>query len=46
MHEWSAVYARVFYGACKGSPGKFLNLDSLKYHFPDFGKRFYRIMMV
>jgi hypothetical protein len=30
----------------QGSPGKCLNLDSLKCHFPDFGKRFYRILMV
>jgi hypothetical protein len=30
----------------QGSPGKFLNLDSLKCHFPDFGERFYRILMV
>jgi hypothetical protein len=39
MHEFS-----------KGSracwPGKFLNLDSLKCHFLDFGERFYRILMV
>jgi hypothetical protein len=26
--------------------GNFLNLDSLKYHFLDFGERFYRILMV
>ena len=26
--------------------GKFLNLDSLKCHFLDFGERFYRILMV
>ena len=25
---------------------KFLNLDSLKCHFPDFGERFYRILIV
>jgi hypothetical protein len=30
MHEFSREYS-----AC--SPGKCLNLDSLKYHFPDFG---------
>ena len=28
------------------SPGKFLNLESLKCHFPDFRERFYRILMV
>ena len=28
------------------SPGKFLNLESLKCHFPDFRERFNRILMV
>jgi hypothetical protein len=39
MHEFSRE-AR----AC--SPGTFLNLESLKCHFLDFGERFYRILMV
>jgi hypothetical protein len=39
MHKFSSGYR-----AC--SLGKFLNLDSLKCHFPDFGERFYRILMV
>ena len=38
MHKFSR-------GSRACSPGKFLNLDSLKYHFPDFGERFYRILM-
>jgi hypothetical protein len=40
MHEFSSG-SRV---SC--SPGKFLNLDSLKCHFLDFEERFYRILMV
>jgi hypothetical protein len=39
MHEFS-----MGSGAC--SPGKFLNLESLKCHFLDFEERFYRILMV
>jgi hypothetical protein len=39
MHEFSR-------GARACSAGKFLNLDSLKCHFLDFGERFYRILMV
>ena len=39
MHEFSS-------GSRACSPGKFLNLDSLKCHFPDSGERFYRILMV
>ena len=39
MHEFSR-------GSRACSPGKFVNLDSLKCHFPDFGERFYRILMV
>ena len=39
MHEFSK-------GSRACSPGKFLNLDSLKCHFLDFGERFYRILMV
>jgi hypothetical protein len=39
MHEFSS-------GSRECSPGKYLNLDSLKCHFPDFGERFYRILMV
>jgi hypothetical protein len=38
MHEFSRESR-----AC--SPGKFLNLESLKCHFLDFGERFYRILM-
>ena len=38
MHKFSR-------GSRACSPGK-LNLDSLKYHFPEFGERFYRIVMV
>jgi hypothetical protein len=39
MHEFSS-------GSRACAPGKFLNLDSLKCQFPDFGERFYRILMV
>jgi hypothetical protein len=39
MHKFSS-------GSRACSPGKFLNLDSLKCHFPDSGERFYRILMV
>jgi hypothetical protein len=39
MHEF-------FRGSRAGSPGKFLNRESLKCHFPDFGEIFYRILMV
>jgi hypothetical protein len=39
MHEFSR-------GSRACSSGKFLNLDSLKCHFLDFGGRFYRILMV
>ena len=39
MHEFST-------GSRACSPGKFLNLESLKCHFPDFGERLYRILMV
>jgi hypothetical protein len=39
MHEFSRRSR-----AC--SSGKFLNLESLKYHFLDFGERFHRILMV
>jgi hypothetical protein len=42
-----APYMREFSKGSKAcSPGKFLNLDSLKCHFLDFGERFYRILMV
>ena len=39
MHEFSR-------GSRASSPGKVLNLESLKCHFPDFGEWFYRILMV
>ena len=39
MHEFSR-------GSRACSSGKFLNLDSLKCHFLDFGERFHRILMV
>jgi hypothetical protein len=39
MHEFSR-------GSRACSPGKCLNLDSLKFHFLDFGERFYRILLV
>jgi hypothetical protein len=39
MHEFSG-------GSRACLSGKFLNLDSLKCHFLDFGERFYRILMV
>jgi hypothetical protein len=39
MHEFSR-------GSRACSFGKFLNLDSLKCHFLDFGERFHRILMV
>ena len=39
MHKFSR-------GSRACSPRTFLNLDSLKYHFPEFGERFYRILMV
>ena len=39
MHEFSR-------GSRACSFGKFLNLDSLKCHFLDFGERFYRILTV
>jgi hypothetical protein len=39
MHEF-------FRGSRACSPGKYLNLESLKCHFLDFGERFYRILMV
>jgi hypothetical protein len=39
MHEFSR-------GSRACSSGNFLNLDSLKCHFLDFGGRFYRILMV
>ena len=39
MHKFSR-------GSRACSSGKSLNLDSLKYHFVDFGERFYRILMV
>jgi hypothetical protein len=39
MHKFSR-------GSRACSSGKFLNLESLKCHFLDFGERFYRILMV
>jgi hypothetical protein len=39
MHKFSR-------GSRACSPGNFLNLDSLKYHFPEFEERFYRILMI
>ena len=39
MHQFSM-------GSRACSPGKFLNLESLKCHFPDFGERLYRILTV
>ena len=35
-----------FLGVRACSPGTFLNLDSMKCHFPNFGERFYRILTV
>ena len=46
MHVSRAVCAQVFKGSRACSSGKFLNLESLKCHFLDFGERFYRILMV
>ena len=42
----SAKDTSFFRGSGSCSPGKFLNLECLKCHFPDFGGRFYRILMV
>jgi hypothetical protein len=39
MHKFSS-------GSRACSSGKFLNLNSLKCHYLDFGERFYRILMV
>ena len=39
MHEFSR-------GPGHAHPENFLSLESLKCHFPDFGVRFYRILMV
>ena len=42
-----APYMQEFFSGSRAcSPGNLLNLDSLKCHFPDFGQRYYRILMV
>jgi hypothetical protein len=44
--SWAPYMHEFFRGTRACSPGKFLNLESLKCHFPDSGERFYRILMV
>ena len=44
--SWAPYMHEFFRGSSACSPGKILNLESLKCHFPDFGERFYRILMV